>query len=64
MSDAWALVALGLVPGCALVWVIANVSGWLLSRPGPWSWRVLGGADVYHRWLDRGNRRTRAGGKG
>jgi len=46
-----------LVP-LVLVWVISNVLGWLRTRGGPWSWRVLAGADVYYRWLDRRDART------
>lgn len=40
----------------ALVVTAMNILAWLGMRGGPWSWRVLLGADIYYRWLERKDR--------
>lgn len=46
-------IAAAIAAPLASVWVLANLLGWLITRGGPWNWRVLGGADLYYRWLRR-----------
>jgi hypothetical protein len=41
------------VIGWVIGWVVLNIIGWLRTRSGPFNWRILVGADLYYRWLDR-----------